>query len=150
MRRMLLIALLLLAIPGCSLGYAAGVHQMSLQVDDARGLQLALWYPTEDDSHVGVAGNAVFYGQQATVDASLSDLKHPLVLLSHGGFRVGAAVFGVTPIGALVRARLRVPGQIKIAWANRRCLFGLMIYFAGAVLAAKGGTRRVHNWAVNT
>lgn len=47
------------------------------------------------------------------------------VFQDHDSFLIGGAVFGITAAGALIRAKVRTPEQLKIAWANAASLFGL-------------------------
>lgn len=56
------------------------------------------------------AAQAVFFGS---------------VFQDYDSFLIGGAVFGVTAAGTLIWVKVRTPGQLRIAWANRASLFGL-------------------------
>ncbi|MGK9175658.1 alpha/beta fold hydrolase [Yokenella regensburgei] len=77
---------LLLALFFCSSVYAeVGFHQLQLNKDSERMLDVALWYPTHDRGKPEQVGeNIAFSGIPALRNARPTTPLHPLLLISHG------------------------------------------------------------------
>lgn len=86
MRILTLFLLLLLPVTTTSAHAAAvGFQEVVLDAKGARPIPVALWYPThEQNGAVSIGENAVFYGEQAILQAQPSADTHALILLSHG------------------------------------------------------------------
>ncbi|GGX71093.1 dienelactone hydrolase [Tateyamaria omphalii] len=104
----LILSLALLTCANCYNQNQAGVTIVVLQSDTLRKLQLTVWFPTEQTDTIEFAGNAVFVGSQAVVDAVPAEGPRPLVLLSHGGYR------SAKDSGAWLGARLARNGFIAV------------------------------------
>ncbi len=62
-----------------------GFREADLDIDGARPLHVAFWYPTRDQAvAVTIGENRAFYGIGAIRDAVVADRTRPLVVLSHG------------------------------------------------------------------
>lgn len=70
---------------GCMAHAETAFHQLTLQKESERPLNIALWYPTlQSGVPASVGDNIVFTGTQALRDAKPVPGQHPLILLSHG------------------------------------------------------------------
>ncbi len=76
----------LLTVFFCSSAYAeVGFHQLQLNKDSQRLLDVALWYPTDDHGQPEQVGeNIAFSGTLALRNAKPTMPPHPLLLISHG------------------------------------------------------------------
>ncbi|MGF1766861.1 alpha/beta hydrolase [Enterovibrio makurazakiensis] len=83
MNHFILILLFLFSLNAMAKG--VGFSQFELNDEVSRPLNVTLWYPTRDTTPTAlVADNIAFEGTHVVKEASVTQAKHPLVLLSHG------------------------------------------------------------------
>ncbi len=64
---------------------SVGFRQTVIGPDSTRPINVTLWYPSDADGPLSIAGeNPAFVGTEVVKDAPIGAGKHPLVLLSHG------------------------------------------------------------------
>lgn len=71
---------------------APGMRSLSISNPTRdQDIQAMIWYPAASDvPATDIGANAVFKGNMAQVDAPIASGRHPLIMLSHGGFRSAA------------------------------------------------------------
>lgn len=64
---------------------SVGFKNITIDKGSERPLNVAIWYPTPPNNNsIKVSDNAAFYGIDVINDGAPSDIKSPLVILSHG------------------------------------------------------------------